>query len=121
MRVIRTSEVSEEPMGTATPISGWTGGEVSRTRQPLIPAGGSEFFNCSVVNFGRGATTGFHVHTSDQILVITQGVGMVGTETEEYEVAVGDIVHIRKGENHWHGAKAESYMSHITITAPDPA
>jgi len=27
------------------------------------------------------------------------------------------VVHILEGENHWHGAKKESYMSHITITA----
>ena len=32
-------------------------------------------------------------------------------------ITVGDVVQIRKGENHWHGARAESYMSHITITA----
>ncbi len=119
MRVVRTSEVAEEAMGTATPIPGWSGGEVSRTRQAMIPPGGSDFFNCSVVNFGRGAGTGFHTHTSGQILVITAGVGIVATEHEEHEVTVGDIIHIQPGENHWHGAKKESYMSHITITAPD--
>jgi len=119
MRVMRTSEVEEEAMPTVTPIPGWSGGAVARTRQPLIPEGGSKYFNCSVVNFGRGATTGFHTHTSDQILVITSGVGIVANEHEEREVTVGDIVHIMAGENHWHGAKEESYMSHITITAPD--
>jgi quercetin dioxygenase-like cupin family protein len=44
---------------------------------------------------------------------------MVANETEEHEVTVGDVVHILEGENHWHGAKKESYMSHITITAVD--
>jgi quercetin dioxygenase-like cupin family protein len=83
----------------------------------LIPAGGSENFNCGVVNFKKGATTGFHVHGSDQILVITAGVGMVATETEQWQVTVGDVVHVKSGENHWHGATKDSYMSHITITA----
>lgn len=119
MRVMRTSEVEEEAMPTVTPIPGWPGGAVARTRQPLIPEGGSKYFNCSVVNFGRGATTGWHVHTSGQILVITGGAGIVANEHEEREVVVGDVVHIMEGENHWHGAKKESYMSHITITAPD--
>jgi quercetin dioxygenase-like cupin family protein len=32
---------------------------------------------------------------------------------------VGDVVQILAGENHWHGAKKESYMSHITITAAE--
>ena len=119
MRVIRVSEVEEVPIDTATPIPGWTGGDVHRTRQAIIPEGASGFFNSSVVNFQRGATTGWHTHTSDQILVITAGVGIVANEHEEREVAVGDVVHIQVGENHWHGAKKESYMSHITITAVD--
>ena len=65
----------------------------------------------------RGATTGWHTHKSDQILVVTAGVGIVANEHEQQEIAVGDVVHVLMGENHWHGAKAESYMSHITITA----
>ena len=119
MRVVRISQVQEETMLTATPVPGWPGGPVTRTRQPLVPADISKNFNCSVVNFGRGATTGFHAHTSDQILIITSGVGLVATEQEEREVTVGDIVHISAGEKHWHGATKDSYMSHITITAAD--
>ncbi len=88
-----------------------------RTRQPLLPEGASKNFNSSVVNFEPGATTGWHKHTSDQILVITAGAGIVANESEEHEVVVGDVVHILEGENHWLGAKKESYMSHITITA----
>ena len=117
MRVIRIAEVDPVMMPTVTPIEGWTGGEVHRTRQDIIPAGASEHFNSSVVNFVKGATTGWHVHASDQILVITSGVGIVANETEEHEVTVGDVVQVMEGENHWHGAKKESYMSHITITA----
>ena len=117
MRVVRIAEVEHVPIDTATPIPGWTGGAVRRTRQPLIPEGASKNFSSSIVNFEKGATTGWHVHNSDQILVITSGVGMVANESEEREVTVGDVVHIQVGENHWHGAKAESYMSHITITA----
>ncbi len=119
MRVIRIAEVETIPMDTATPIPGWTGGAVRRTRQPLLAEGASKHFNSSIVNFERGATTGWHVHNSDQILVITSGVGMVANENHEQEVTVGDVVHILEGENHWHGAKKESYMSHITITAAE--
>ena len=119
MRVIRIAEVDIVPIDTATPIPGWTGGPVRRTRQPILPEGTSKHFNSSIVNFEKGATTGWHVHKSDQILVITAGVGMVANESEEQEVTVGDVVHILEGENHWHGAKKESYMSHITITAAE--
>ena len=41
MRVIRVAEVEIEPIATATPIPGWIGGDVKRTRQPLLPAGAS--------------------------------------------------------------------------------
>ena len=119
MRVIRIAEVETVPIDTATPIPGWTGGPVRRTRQPLLPDGASKTFSSSIVNFERGATTGWHVHKSDQLLVITSGVGVVANEHEEQEVTVGDVVHILQGENHWHGAKKESYMSHITITAAE--
>ena len=119
MRRIRISEVQEEPIATATPTGDWTGGPVSRTRQTIIPQGGSKNFNCSVVNFGRGATTGWHVHNNDQILVITGGRGLVGNEHEEHHVGVGDVVQIMAGENHYHGATKDSYMSHITITVAE--
>lgn len=119
MKVMRISEIEHAPMGTATPIEGWSGGEVRRTRQSLLTEGASKYFNASVVNFERGATTGWHRHSSDQLLVITAGNGIVANENEEVEVAVGDVVQILSGENHWHGAKKESYMSHITITTAD--
>jgi quercetin dioxygenase-like cupin family protein len=117
MRVVTIANLQEEPLGEATPITGWTGGAVTRSRQTIIPDGDSENYRCSVVNFSPGATTGWHAHSCDQILVITAGRGMVATEHHEREVTVGDVVHIKAGERHWHGAKADTTMSHITITA----
>ena len=35
------------------------------------------------------------------------------------EISVGDVVHIKAGERHWHGAKANTTLSHITITTAD--
>ena len=83
MRVVKIDDVQKEPMGTATPIQGWSGGAVSRSRQTIIPDGDSANYRCSVVNFSQGATTGWHAHTCDQILVITAGTGIVATEHEE--------------------------------------
>jgi quercetin dioxygenase-like cupin family protein len=116
MRVVRFHDLQEKPMDSATPIPGWTGGPVSRTRQTIIGDGQSENFRCSVVNFSKGATTGWHIHDCDQILMVTSGRGMVATEEEEREITVGDVVHIKAGERHWHGAKADTTMSHITVT-----
>jgi quercetin dioxygenase-like cupin family protein len=116
MRVLKITDLAEKGMGTATPIAGWSG-PVSRTRQEIITDGQSDNFRCNVVNFRAGSTTGWHVHDCDQILVVTGGRGIVATETEEREITVGDVVHIKAGERHWHGAKADSTMSHITVTA----
>ncbi len=118
MRVLKINDLPEKPMDTATPIAGWTGEPVSRTRQAVIGNGQSENFRCNVVNFRVGATTGWHVHDCDQILVVTAGRGIAATEGEEREITVGDIVHIKAGERHWHGATANSPMSHITVTVP---
>jgi len=116
MRVLKINELKETPMDTATPIAGWTGGAVSRTRQAVIGDGQSDNFRCNVVNFRVGATTGWHVHDCDQILVVTAGKGFAATESEQREISVGDIVHIKSGERHWHGASADSPLSHITVT-----
>ena len=64
MRVLKISELGEKPMDTATPIAGWTGGPVSRTRQAVIGDGQSENFRCNVVNF-RGFP---HIPGSDYVL-----------------------------------------------------
>jgi hypothetical protein len=38
-------------------------------------------------------------------------------DSANYNFNVGDVVHIKAGERHWHGAKADTTMGHITITA----
>jgi quercetin dioxygenase-like cupin family protein len=116
MRVLKINEIAEVPMGTATPIPGWTGGQVVRTRQALVGDGQSDNFRASVVNFKIGASTGWHVHDCDQLLIVTGGKGFVANETEQREITVGDVVQIRAGERHCHGATADTALSHITIT-----
>jgi quercetin dioxygenase-like cupin family protein len=49
-------------------------------------------------------------------LVVTSGSGYVANEQEQMEINVGDVVQIKAGERHWHGAKADTTMGHITIT-----
>lgn len=117
MRVVTLDDIPHEDLGEATPIAGWVGGSVTRSRQTIIPAGASDNYNCSVVNFTNGSTTGWHVHDCDQILLVTSGSGIVATEDEEINIAVGDVVHIKAGEKHWHGAKADTTLGHITVTA----
>src|SRR5277367_5304452 len=116
MKVVTLQDIPHVPAEGGEPIEGWTGA-VSRSRQIIIQPGDSTNYNCSVVNFSQGCTTGWHTHNCDQVLVVTSGSGMVATEHEQHEINVGDVVHIKAGERHWHGAKADTTMGHITITA----
>jgi quercetin dioxygenase-like cupin family protein len=117
MKVVTLKDLPDIPVdGAAEPIAGYSG-PVRRSRQTIIEPGQSKNFNCSVVNFSQGCTTGWHVHDCDQILIVTSGEGMVADEHEQREIKVGDVVQIKAGERHWHGAKANTTMGHITITA----
>jgi quercetin dioxygenase-like cupin family protein len=116
MQVVTLKDIPEVPAeGAAERTQGWTG-PVHRTRQTIIQPGDSPNYNCSVVNFSQGCNTGWHIHDCDQVLVVTSGTGIAATEHEQREIKVGDVVHIKAGERHWHGAKADSTMGHITIT-----
>ena len=115
MNVVTLKDVPHVPMDGAEPIQGYTG-PVSRSRQTIIQPGESANYNRSVVNFSQGSTTGWHTHNCDQVLIVTSGSGMVATEREQREINVGDVVRIKAGERHWHGAKPDTTMGHITIT-----
>lgn len=109
MRVIRPEEVKPEEM--SAPL--FTG---KVTRQPVVDQEESESFNCAIITFPRGVRNKLHTHTSDQILIVTAGHGIVATENVEQLVGPGDIIHIPAGERHWHGATEHSAFSHIFLT-----
>ena len=110
MKVVKTSQVAKEPAASAL----FTG-QVSR--QVVFQPDDSQNFNLGIVSFNAGSRNKFHKHTSDQILVITEGTGIVATDDEERTVNAGDVVLIPAGENHWHGAPGSTSMAHITIQA----
>jgi quercetin dioxygenase-like cupin family protein len=90
------------------------GGKVSS--QGFVDSNNSDFFNMAVVSFEKGARNKFHVHSSDQILYVTSGRGIVATEEQEYVVSSGTTIHIPAGERHWHGATNDGAFAHITVT-----
>ncbi|MDE3112987.1 MAG: cupin domain-containing protein [Chloroflexota bacterium] len=67
------------------------------------------------VHFKSGARNKPHTHTTDQILVVTEGTGIVGAGGDEREVRPGDVAFIPAGEVHWHGAKEGHDMTHLAI------
>ena len=65
--------------------------------------------------FRNGARNKLHTHTTDQILIVTAGEGIIATEHEERAVRAGDVAYIPAGERHWHGAKPGMDMTHLAI------
>ncbi len=72
------------------------------------------------VFFELGARTRPHVHTTDQALHVVQGEGIVATEEERRLIRTGDIVIIRAGQWHWHGATPTAAMCHIAARPAGP-
>ena len=72
----------------------------------------------AVVSFSPGAVNVFHTHTFNQILYVTEGAGIVATESEEVTVTPGTFIFIPAGERHWHGATKDAAFSHIAIMPP---
>ncbi len=70
----------------------------------------------ALVRFTPGAHTNWHSHAVGQILHVTEGVGLVGTrDGSVVQVRAGDTVICPPGEEHWHGATADTFMSHLAM------
>jgi quercetin dioxygenase-like cupin family protein len=110
-KVLKPNEIPAQSVNT--PL--FTGGAV--TRQTLLTPEMSNNFNLGIVNFAPGARNKMHTHSSDQVLFVTAGEGIIATETHEEVIRVGDVVHIPAEEKHWHGATPHSAFSHIALTA----
>jgi len=83
--------------------------------QEVLEGDDSSDFKFGIRLFDAGSRTKFHKHTGDQILIITEGTGSVGTDNETLTVVEGDVILIPAGENHFHGAPDATSMAHITI------
>lgn len=111
MLVRRTGDSPENPVNTPLFV-----GEV-RNRALVEQSSGAPV-TVGFVRFLNGGKNRRHTHTADQILYITEGHGIVATDTEEAHVTAGDIVHVPAGEIHWHGAQPGRDMAHLSILQP---
>lgn len=69
------------------------------------------------VFFAPGARTHWHRHERGQILFVTSGQGRAYTRDGDGAIiAAGDTVWIPPGEEHWHGAAADSYLLHLAVS-----
>ena len=70
----------------------------------------------ATVTFEPGARTAWHTHPLGQTLIVTQGRGWLQEWGKEAEpLNQGDIAWIPPGVKHWHGASAQTAMTHLAI------
>jgi 4-carboxymuconolactone decarboxylase len=112
MRIFKTKKRKKTPITDKM----FTG---PATIQSIVDSSLSKLFKIQQVNFGEGVRNRFHAHTIEQVLIVTEGKGIVATENEELIVGPGDIVFIPAGEKHWHGAAKDSTFSHLYVMSPE--
>jgi len=80
-----------------------------------VPSGPSRV-NASSVHFTPGARTAWHTHPNGQTIWVTEGIGLCQRHGGPIEVIKpGDRVFFDPGEDHWHGAAPNRFMTHIAI------
>jgi quercetin dioxygenase-like cupin family protein len=83
------------------------------------PSGQSRL-SASIVHFTPGARTAWHTHPNGQSLYVLEGVGRVQREGGTVEaIRAGDRVFFEPGENHWHGAAPDRFMTHLAMLDVD--
>lgn len=113
MKVISIKDIAEND--AAGPL--FVGGKVA-TQFMLDEAFKTEKIQIVHVKFAPGARNKFHTHSSEQILYVTEGEGIVATRDKEYIITPGTLVFIPPDEEHWHGATEDSSFSHLSILNP---
>ena len=88
---------------------------------PLVDADSPLFL--ANVTFEPGCRNHWHVHNADkgggQILICTAGQGWYQEEGKEaVSLEPGKVIVIPANTKHWHGAKKDSWFSHISVEVP---
>ena len=81
---------------------------------------GTSRVSASSVHFTPGARTAWHTHPNGQTVHVTEGVGLVQRRGGPVEVIrPGDSVFFEPGEEHWHGAAPDRFLTHLALVEVD--
>ena len=89
---------------------------------PLTKPGESPMFLFNLT-FEPGCRNDWHIHHADkgggQMLICTAGEGWYQEEGKEaVSLVPGSVISIPAEVKHWHGAKADSWFSHVAFEIP---
>ena len=81
---------------------------------------GSSQLSANSVHFTPGARTAWHTHPNGQTIFVTEGVGRCQRRGGPVEtIRPGDRVFFEPGEEHWHGAAPDRFMTHLALVQVD--
>ena len=87
---------------------------------PVAAPEGAFRLSASSVHFTPGARTAWHTHPNGQTIWVTEGVGLVQRRGDTIKVIrPGDRVFFEPEEDHWHGAAATRFMTHLSLVEVD--
>jgi len=108
-------EITRNSIETARGSAEWFSGTVF-----IDTIAGAAPLSSAAVHFTPGARTAWHTHPRGQTIFVTEGIGLCQREGGSIEVIrPGDRVFFEPGENHWHGAAPNRFMTHIAIQLAD--
>ena len=111
-------QITRNSIETARGPSDWFSGAVF-IDTVAAPSSGSRLHAVSV-HFAPGARTAWHTHPNGQTIYVLEGIGHVQRRGGAIElIRPGDRVFFEPGEEHWHGAAATRFMTHLALLEVD--
>jgi quercetin dioxygenase-like cupin family protein len=111
-------QITRNSPDTAAGPSDWFTGSVY-IDAVAVPAGTFRV-SASSVHFTPGARTAWHTHPNGQTIWVLEGVGRCQRRGGPVElIRAGDRVFFEPGEDHWHGAAPDRFMTHLAMVDVD--
>ena len=111
-------QITRNSIETAAGPSDWFTGAVY-IDTVAAPSTGSRL-SASSVHFTPSARTAWHTHPNGQTIWVTEGIGFAQRRGGPTEVIrPGDRVFFEPGEDHWHGAAPNRFMTHLAMFEVD--
>ena len=111
-------QITRSSIDTAKGPADWFTGDVYIDSVAAAPP--PSRVTANLVHFMPGARTHWHRHPLSQTVFVTEGVGLCQRRGGPIEVIrAGDRVVFEPGEDHWHGAAPNRFMTHVAIQEAD--
>ena len=111
-------EITRSSIDTAKGPADWFTGDVyiDAVATARTPARAQ----ANLVRFTPRARTAWHAHPLGQTIYVTEGVGRCQRRGGPIEtIGPGDRVFFEPGEDHWHGAAPNRFMTHLAVQEVD--